>query len=436
MVHRFKSIGLVTKQILHSPFLTIISIVGGILAGLHYPEFSRSIKPVGDLFLAALKMCSLPIIVCALVSSVGKLFSRQDVKKYLGRVLLVFCVGLFVCSIIVVVVGIIVEPGKSLSNNTMQGLGKILSTAELSGQSYALHESKIMMTDFFIDMVPSNIFSSLSLGENLRILIFCLLFGVALGLNKEKHASGIVIMGMDAAFEALIRLICWVMYVMPFGVFALFADQVANIGIAALFSMGKMIATFYGICVALLAIGILIISIKSEKSFRVCIKALRESLFIAAATRSGYASIPSALKGLSHGLNIDKDTSEMIVPLSLSINPIGNIVYYGIGAIFIAQLSGLEMHSSQYLILIVGTVFAAIAGSALPGTAAIGVFAILMDPLGLHMGAATILLLAADPMLDPLCTVVNVNSSCVASVLVASKPQYMPLTNPVKELPV
>ena len=421
MAQRTKPIGKIVLRILQSLLFIILSISCGIFVGLHFPEFSIKIKPIGDLFLSALKMCGLPIIVCAMVSSVGKLFSRGDVKDYLGKLLFVFFAGLFLSSILVVIIGTISEPGKGLSNDAMQALGKILSTAELSGNSIGVEREKMTIANFFIDMVPENIFSSLSLGENLRILIFCMFFGVALGLNDGTDASRTVVMGMDAAFEALIRLISWVMYAMPFGLFALFADQVANMGVKTLFSMGKMIAVFYGISTGLLFVGFFLISLKTNISFYSCVKALRECVFIAAGTRSSYASIPSALRGLHQELGVDKETSELVVPLSMSINPIGNIVYYGVGAIYFAQLSGLELHANEYLILVIGTVFAAVAGSALPGTAAIGVFAILMDPLGLHMGAATILLLAADPILDPLCTAVNVNSSCVASALVAPK---------------
>jgi proton glutamate symport protein len=92
-----------------------------------------------------------------------------------------------------------------------------------------------------------------------------------------------------------------------------------------------------------------------------------------------------------------------------------------LGAIFIAQLYGVSFPASSLVILLVGGVMAAVAGSALPSAAAIGVISILLEPLGLPVGAAVILIMAIDPFIDPATTALNVHGSCVAASLVADR---------------
>jgi Na+/H+-dicarboxylate symporter len=116
---------------------------------------------------------------------------------------------------------------------------------------------------------------------------------------------------------------------------------------------------------------------------------------------------------------MDKHTTDLVVPLSVSLNPLGNVHYYTISAIFIAQLYGLELTATSAVLFVLGGVLAALAGSALPGAAAVGVISILMEPLGLPVGSAVVLIMAIDPFIDPATTVLNVHASCVASSVVA-----------------
>jgi proton glutamate symport protein len=118
-------------------------------------------------------------------------------------------------------------------------------------------------------------------------------------------------------------------------------------------------------------------------------------------------------------LGMSKNTTDLVIPLSVSLNPIGNVHYYTLSAIFIAQLYGVSFPASSLVILLVGGVLAAVAGSAIPSAAAIGVISIVLEPLGLPVGAAVILIMAIDPFLDPATTALNVHGSCVAASLVA-----------------
>lgn len=250
------------------------------------------------------------------------------------------------------------------------------------------------------------------------MLFFAILLGAALGLTASLKARG-VLDTFEAAFDALLRMIAWFIYLLPFGLVALLAPQVAEAGAGVFLGMLKLIV-FVNIAVVIsLLIGNAVIARRVGLPYFKVLGILGESLLVAFATKSSFAAIPSALRAMQSGLRMDKHTTDLVVPLSVSLNPLGNVHYYTISAIFIAQLYGLELTATSAVLFVLGGVLAALAGSALPGAAAVGVISILMEPLGLPVGSAVVLIMAIDPFIDPATTVLNVHASCVASSVVA-----------------
>ena len=198
------------------------------------------------------------------------------------------------------------------------------------------------------------------------------------------------------------------------------APQIAEVGFGVLLAMLKLILLVNAAALLSLLGGNLIIARRTGQPYFTVLRQLVDSLLIAFATKSSFAAIPSAMSGMQR-LGMTKSVTELVIPLSVSLNPLGNVHYYTLSAIFIAQLYGVSFPASSLIILLVGGVLAAVAGSALPSAAAIGVISILLEPLGLPVGAAVILIMAIDPFIDPITTTLNVHGSCVAASLVASR---------------
>lgn len=403
-------------RILLSPWAIAAAILLAVAIGLKLPGLALALKPAGDTYLALLQMCATPLVICGVVSSIGRILLDGGSKRYLGRLVVVILAGLFATGVVAIVLGVLVRPGSGLSTEANRTLGHLLANSEMEGVAHTPHQMSFV--DFLTGAVPRNVFQALSDGHPLPILFFSILLGIALGFTFSERASRTLEL-FEATFDAMLKLIGWLLYALPLGLLALLATQVAEAGLGVFVAMLKLIVLVNVAIVITLLIGNIIIARRTGEPYFRVLSALSESLLIAFATKSSFAAIPATLQALQTRLGMRKHTTDLVIPLSISLNPIGNVHYYTLGAIFIAQLYNVPMTFSALVILLLGGVLASVAASALPGAAAIGVFAILLEPLGLPLESAVVLIMAIDPFIDPATTVLNVHGSCTAASLVA-----------------
>jgi len=414
MEKRYSVTERVSRAIL-SPWATGAAIGLAVCFGLWLPTLSIGLKPLGEIYLALLQMCSLPLVICGVVASIGRVLRDGQSKRYLGRLVMVVVGGLFITAALAIALGLIVRPGSGLSTEASQTLGRLLSATEIQGGTGAPLK-EVSLVDFLTSAVPKNIFSALSLGSQLPILFFSIVLGISLGVTGASRSAS-ALESFEATFDALLKLIEWLLYALPLGLLSLLSAQIAEAGLGIFVAMLKLILLVNAAVLISLIAGNFIIARKTGRPYFTVLRQLLESLLIAFATKSSFASIPSALRAMQK-LGMNRGTTDLVIPLSVSLNPIGNVHYYTISAIFIAQLYGVSIPPSAMVTFLIGGVLAAVAGSALPSAAAIGVISILLEPLGLPVGSAVILILAIDPFIDPATTALNVHGSCVAASLV------------------
>ncbi|MEI8089746.1 MAG: dicarboxylate/amino acid:cation symporter [Opitutaceae bacterium] len=405
-------------RILLSPWSTAAAITLGVALGLWLPTVSIKLKPIGEIYLSLLQMCSLPLVICGVVSSIGRMLSDQNSKRYILRLVCVIIGGLFLTAALALVLGLYFQPGSGLSSDASKTLGRLLSNSELSN-SVNISKQNISVLDLIINSIPKNIFTALSSGSQMPILVFSIFLGISLGvLGSIKSEQALH--SFEATFDALLKLIDWMLYALPIGLLALLAPQIAEAGIGIFSAMIKLILLInLAVLISLIA-GTFVIAQRSGKNYFVVLKELLECLIVAFATKSSFAAIPSAIRGV-HRLGMDKQTTDLVVPLCANLNPVGNVHYYMLSAIFIAQLYGVSISFSALPILILCGIMAAIAGSALPTAAAVGVIAMLLEPLGLPVGSSIILILAIDPFIDPAVTALNIHGSCMTASVVCDR---------------
>lgn len=407
-------------RVLLSPWSTAVAITVSVGTGLWFPATSLYLKPIGEIYLSLLQMCSLPLVICGVVSSIGRMLSDKNSKRYVVRLVCVITGGLFLTAGLALALGLYVQPGSGLSSEATKTLGRLLSLSE-SQNPNNISKENISLVELIINSIPKNIFSALSLGSQMPILVFSIFLGISLGVlssNKSEQA----LQSFEATFDALLKLIDWMLYALPIGLLALLAPQIAQTGIGIFSAMIKLILLINFAALISLIFGNYIIARRTGKKYFIVLGELLECLIVAFATKSSFAAIPSAIRGV-HRLGLDKQTTDLVVPLCANLNPIGNVHYYMLSALFIAQLYGTPISISALPILILCGVMAAVAGSALPTAAAIGVIAMLLEPLGLPVGSAIILILAIDPFIDPAVTALNTHGSCVTASLVCDQVQ-------------
>lgn len=416
------------ERIIKSPILILIAIALGILTGVFFKGVATRVAFVGAVYLDMLKMTTYPILITAIITSVGRLFSHPHVGVYLGRLLIVFLVALLICALLAAAVGLAIQPGRGLSKESQITLGETLSEADRGGEQFVTEKQSL--PSFLAQLIPENIFRSMGEGASLQILFFCLTLGVAVGILKPESREQVL--GLtESLFEAFFIIIDWILYLLPIGLFSLLAGQIAKTGVETMFAMTKFVIVVYVSCLAFFALSAVTISLTARVRILEAVGALKESLLIAFGTQSSFASMPAAINGLTgDALKVDHSTVNLVMPIAIIITRFSMIIVYVAATLFAAQLYGIQLGLGGLVLTVLLSLLAAVAGAGTPGIIAIAMISIIFTPLGLPSSAMIVLLLAINPVIEPVTTLTNVYANCAATVLIAKVEVPLEDSNP------
>ena len=406
----------------------LAGMVVGTAIGLVDKNLAARLAPAGNLYLAFLQMCVMPIMLGAITSSFGQLLRSQTSKKLLARMGCMFIIALFISGALGITIGLVGGIGAGLDNQTRATLGRMLTASELGQDSTFAVESEVSVSgnagksakglgDFLVELVPTNVFAALSEGQTLKVLFFSIVFGLATAFIPPALCESILSF-FSAIFKAFGKVTEWAMYGLPFGLCCLLADQISRVGSQIMLAMlGFVSAVYFGSCLICLFSAV-ILWISTGGSLLRPFKAVRETLIIGFGTRSSLAAMPAALRGLHEGLRLDQEQVNLIVPLSITLCRCAGVMNFTLAAIFFSQFYGMPIGLHELVIILIGAVMAGMASSGAPGLVTISMISILLNPLGLPVGPAIVLLLAIDPITDPIRTVANLHANCATTALI------------------
>ena len=409
----------ILRSVLKNPFTVLGSAGLGLYCGANFPEFTALVSPFGIIFLSMLQMVSLPIILCAVISGLGSLLYSGLARETMRRFMMILIFAPLFAAAIGLFSGVIFEPGVDLPPDAESTFGEMMINDSYSSDSTEVTDSSFW--SFAQQIVTENIFVSLVDGRPLQVLFFSILIGIALGLEKKKSNETALAI-IEAVFEALLKIINWLIYFLPFGLFALLAAQAENINLTSLLAMLNLAAVYAGGCLLLFITCNILIVQRTGVSYSTALSAFREAILVSASSANSFAALPSALRGMQHTLKLDRRTTDLMTPLSLNLLPLATIIYFSVAALFIAQISAIELTLIEYITLFFGSILAGLAAASLPSAAGVAVIAIVLEPLGLPVEVAIVLLIAIDPILDPINAAVDTHVACTVATLVADPP--------------
>ena len=408
---------ILSMQWLKSPLTVLVSMVLGISAGLYFPDFSKNWAMVGEIYLKLLQMTIIPVLMSAVISSVGKLFAAESARASILKIITTSLIFLFVVGALSIVISLFAGPGRYLSEEAKILLGKTLNVADQSGGSDAVTSRGA--AEFLHAMIPSNIFYDLGRGSNLSILFFSLILGVAIGTMGGKKANSILEVA-EGLFEAFSKIVDWSMYLLPVGLFSLLANQLASTGTDILAAMLRFVLIVWGTVLLVIVVNTAIMCLTLRRSPLVILSALKQSMLIAFGTSNSIAAMPSTIEALtSEKIKLPSNIINLVVPIGVVLNSFSMIIMYIAASVFAAELYGVPLHAPQIVLVILLSVLAAIAGAGAPSIVCISMISIVLLPLGLPAQAIIVLLIAVDPLIDPIGTVANIHTNATISVLVA-----------------
>jgi Na+/H+-dicarboxylate symporter len=267
-------------------------------------------------------------------------------------------------------------------------------------------------------MVPENIFTALSEGETLKVLVFSIIFGVTLGLIQEPITRP-VFEGLESVYKAFNRIIHWMTYMLPLGLCSLLAHQLSQLGLDVIFSMLNFILVAIATFMVIYIISTLAIWYKAKVSLLKVLSAIREPSILALATSSSLACLPSAIASLHEELKFESQATSLVAPLSITIGRFGSVIYFTLASVFVAQLYNTELGLPGLSIIIVGSIFAGMATSGVTGILTLTMMGLVLEPLKLPLEAVLVLFIAVDPIMDPFRTLGIVHTGMATTALVA-----------------
>lgn len=414
----------ISSDLFKNPVTILLSVAIGIAIGVKAPSAAKVMAPFGQMYLYFLQMCVIPILITAIISSIGKIIQTKEARNSIYKMILIFAAGLFITAVIGVLSGYFGKPG-IMKTEDLAKLGHMIKGSEYvadlevslsrTGETPESASESGSIVQFFMEIVPPNIFASLNTGRALEIVFFSIIFGVAIGMQDNKR----ILQATQDFFDAFQRLINWALYGLPFGLVFLLSAQIAEVGLGVVFSMGKFILIFYiaGIIVFIMASVIIIIN--TRKPVLKTVRALIDPVIIALATRSSFAALPPAIDSLEKKLGYDSVKTNLILPLGITVCRYGNTLYFAIGAFFVAQLYAMNINYNHIAIIFIGCLFAGMATAGSSGILTLAMMSIILDPLGLPLEAVLVLFIAIDPIVDPMRTLLIVHVNMGAATFLA-----------------
>lgn len=401
MLQRFKS----------SLFLQVIfALILGIIIGISFHDFSLALKPLGDGFIALIKMLIAPIVFCVVVLG---LYGANDLKK-MGKVgaktILYFEIVASIALVLGIVIAYVFKPGVGMNIDITQLYGKDLNV--YTERAHTMSSG----SDFLLHIIPKTFVDAFARGDILQVLLIAILFGVAL-LMIPKHLAELVCKAIEAFSEVFFKMMALIIRLAPVGVFGSVVYTTAKFGLDSLVQLGYLVLLFYVTCILFVLVilgGILKFTGLNIFKFLNYFKA---ELSIVLGTASSDSVLPQIMKKLKN-LGIKDSTVGLVIPTGYSFNLDGFSIYLTLGVIFIAQACNIDLSMHDLLAILLVSLVTSKGAHGIPGSALV-ILAATLSVIPSLPTIGLVLLLSVDWFIGIVRACTNLIGNCVATVVIA-----------------
>ncbi|WP_371381311.1 dicarboxylate/amino acid:cation symporter [Sporomusa aerivorans] len=327
-------------KILYVQVLMAITI--GVLLGHFYPAVGAAMKPLGDGFIKLIKMIIAPVIFCTVVLGIAGMGDMKKVGRVSGKALLYFEIVSTLALIVGLIVVNVVKPG--------MGMNADVSTLDTKAiASYASKAQAQSTTDFIMNIIPNTVTDAFAKGDILQVLLFSILFGVALSAMGERAKSLIRI--LEELSQGFFQVVSIIMKVAPIGAFGAMAFTIGKYGLASLIPLAKLMGSFYLTCLLFIFVILGLITALAGFSIVKFISFIKEELLIVLGTSSSESVLPRMMDKMER-LGCSKPVVGLVIPTGYSFNLDGTSIYLTMAAVFVAQATNTDLTLGQQLTML------------------------------------------------------------------------------------
>ncbi|KLN56521.1 dicarboxylate/amino acid:cation symporter [Variovorax paradoxus] len=386
----------------------ITAVIIGVLLGHFQPALGEAMKPLGDGFIKLIKMIIAPIIFCTVVVGIAGMEDMKKVGKTGGLALLYF----EIVSSIALVVGLV------LVNLLKPGAGMNIDPSTLDTKALASYTGPGKMTgtvDFLLNVIPSTLVDAFAKGEILQVLLIAVLFGFA--LHRFGGRGTLVFDVIEKGSHVLFVIVGYIMKLAPIGAFGAMAFTIGKYGLGSLFSLGKLMGTFYLTCLLFIFVVLGLIARFHGFSIWKFIKYIKEELLIVLGTSSSESVLPRMMEKMEN-LGANKTCVGLVIPTGYSFNLDGTSIYLTMAAVFIAQATNTPMTLTQEITLLAVLLLTSKGAAGVTGSGFI-VLAATLSAVGHVPVAGLALILGIDRFMSEARALTNLIGNGVATIVVA-----------------
>lgn len=314
----------------------LTSMVIGTEIGLDFPEFSQNLSVLSKIFLRLVKTIIAPILFATLVVGIAGHSSLKQVGRMGWKSILYF----EVVTTIALIIGLLAI--------NISGAGKGIVLPE--GFKQELPETKPQSwQDIVLHIFPENIVKSIYSGDVLPIVVFSIIFGIALAMLSEAKKRP-MLMFTESLAETMFKFTNIIMYFAPFGVGAAIAVTVGHLGLDILGNLLQLLLTLYVALIVFMLVVLLPVALIIRLPLRNFIKAISEPVSIAFATTSSESALPKAMENMEK-FGVPRKIVSFVLPTGYTFNLDGTTLYLSLAAVFVAQAAGIHLSVWEQVIM-------------------------------------------------------------------------------------
>jgi proton glutamate symport protein len=380
----------------------LVSMLVGVEIGLNFPVFAQNLAVLSKIFLRLIKTIIAPILFATLVMGIAGHSNLKQVGRMGWKSILYF----ELVTTMALVIGIVAI------NITKAGEGIVLP----QGFKQELPEAKAQTWDeVVLHVFPENFVKSIYNGDVLPIVVFSVIFGIALALLSEQKKKPVLDFTESLA-ETMFKFTNIIMHFAPFGVGAAIAVTVGHLGIDILMSLLMLLFTLYGALLVFLFGVLLPVALSVGVPIKKFIKAISEPVSIAFATTSSESALPKAMENMEK-VGVPRRIVSFVLPTGYTFNLDGSTLYLSLASIFVAQAAGIQLTIGEQAIMVFTLMLTSKGVAGVPRATLVILLATAASfklPLWPIMA-----ILGIDELMDMARTSVNVIGNCLATIVIA-----------------